>query len=90
MKSAYRNVRKSLSPIKRLPVNDKTPAATVIRMQRMTTVWNRLPNPPGQATPFTIGELDQDGFEALLATLEAKLKLVTAAQAELDQQVRRM
>ena len=33
MKSAYRNVPKSLSPIKRLPTRDKSPAETVIRMQ---------------------------------------------------------
>ena len=82
MKSRYRTDPGSLSAINRLPVDDKTVAQTVGRMEAQSILWGQLPNPPGSATPFKAWDtMDKAAFDVLLATLKTKqIAFATIAQ----------
>ncbi len=82
LKSRYRSDPGSLSAISRLPVDDKTVAQTVGRMEALSILWGQLPNPPGSATVFKAWDtMDKAAFDALLTTLKTK----QAAFATVDQ-----
>jgi hypothetical protein len=70
MVSRFRNDAGSLSAIKKLPVADQTPAQTIDRMKDISTLWGKLPNPPGSATPFKAWEtMDKAAFDAYLTAI---------------------
>jgi len=73
MKSRYRKDPGSLSAINRLPVEDKTVAQTTARGEGISTLWSKLPNPPGSATPFKAWDtMDKTAFDTLLSTLKTQ------------------
>ncbi len=73
MKSRYRADAGSLSAISRLPIEDKTVAQTIGRMEATSILWGQLPNPPGSATAFKAWDtMDKVAFDALLTTLKTK------------------
>lgn len=71
MKSRYRTDPGSLSAINSLPTVDESPNATYTRLKAISTLWGKLPNPPGSATPFKAWDtMDKAAFDAYLIALE--------------------
>jgi hypothetical protein len=82
MKSVYREDDGSYDAIAVLPKGDRTPVQTVTRCEAVSHLWEELPNPAGQATPFVAGELTRAQFDALLAALRTRLTAVSACDQE--------
>ncbi|PAW76187.1 MAG: hypothetical protein B9S33_21095 [Pedosphaera sp. Tous-C6FEB] len=78
MRSRFRKDTTSTTAIDRLPVDDKTPGDTLKRGQSMSSLWGKLPNPPGSLTPFKAWDtMDKTAFDALVTALDAKLETFT-------------
>jgi hypothetical protein len=71
MKSRYRADRGSSSAVESLPTDDETPTATLTRLKAISTLWGKLPNPPGSATPFKAWDtMDKAAFDAFITAIE--------------------
>lgn len=71
MKSRFRLDPGSLSAINSLITQDQTGTATLTRGKGMSTLWGKLPNPPGSATPFKAWDtMDKAAFDAYLRAIE--------------------
>jgi hypothetical protein len=78
MKTRFRKDPVSTEVIAKLPVDDRNPAETLRRGQSMSSVWGKLPNPPGSATPFKAWDtMDKTAFDALITALDQKLDTFT-------------
>ncbi len=73
MKSRFRKDPGSLQAINRLPVQDKTLRETRDRMEAISLLWGKLPNPPGSPNPFNAWDtMGKTEFDAVLASLKTK------------------
>ena len=78
MKTRFRKDPVSSEVILKLPVDDRTPADTLLRGQQISILWGKLPNPPGSATPFKPWDtMDKAAFDALVTALGQKLETFT-------------
>ena len=78
MKTRFRKDPVSSEVIAKLPVDDRNPAETLRRGQNISSVWGKLPNPPGSATPFKAWDtMDKTAFDALITALDQKLDTFT-------------
>lgn len=78
LKTRFRNDPVSTEVIAKLPVDDRNPAETLRRGQSISSLWGKLPNPPGSATPFKAWDtMDKTAFDALITALDQKLDTFT-------------
>jgi len=78
MKTRFRKDPVSSEVIAKIPVDDRTPAETLRRGQSISSVWGKLPNPPGSLTPFKAWDtMDKTAFDALITALDQKLDTFT-------------
>ena len=78
MRTRFRKDPVSSEVIAKLPVDDRSPADTLRRGQSMSSVWGKLPNPPGSLTPFKAWDtMDKAAFDALITALDQKLDTFT-------------
>ena len=71
MKSRYRLDPGSLSAINSLTTQDETGTATLTRGKGMSTLWGKLPNPPGSLTPFVAwAGMDKAAFDVFITAIE--------------------
>lgn len=71
MKSRYRTDPGSSSAIDSLPTEDETGTATLTRLKAISTLWGKLPNPPGSATPFKAWDtMDKAAFDLFISAIE--------------------
>lgn len=71
LKSRYRTDAGSSSAINSLPTQDQTGTETFTRGKAIATLWGKLPNPPGSATPFKAWDtMGLTEFNAFLTAVE--------------------
>jgi len=85
MKSRFRADPGSFDAICKLPVDDDTPAETFTRMQSISKLWAKLPNPPGSTTPFkawdTMGRME---FDAKLTAFKTEIEEFSDAEQDYE------
>ena len=85
MKSNYVENRKRMELIVRIPKAMASPKTLVLRMEKTSSVWSKLPNPPGSATPFTSNGLTKAQFDALKETLLTKFSTCTMCKTDFEE-----
>jgi hypothetical protein len=85
MKETYIDNSTQLHKIMRIPKAGHSPNKTLVRMQKTSEVWGKLPNPPGSVLPFAADDITLEHFDELTETLENEISDCVACASDFDE-----